>query len=410
MTIRAIILAAGFGSRLMPYTADRPKGMVELVGFSLLERQLMVMANAGLSDVIMVGGYRSEELAAFAFPVVVNDHYEITNMVSSLMCAREYLDGRKDVIIAYSDIVYEKRVLKMLLDTPGDLVVVADRNWRDLWEARMEAPLEDAETFRVNEAGHIVEFGRKAESFSDIQGQYTGLIKISAARQTELLEFYDGLKTGGVYEGQSYAGMYLTGFIQLLIDEGWAVSSAWIENGWLEVDTVDDLQRYHLMLESGAPTNLCDLNEAGGVTSKVESVFPGIGVFIETRVGGVEPQNKPNSFWVAKFIWSVWLGAIPSHANLSRLDRLARKIEIAGKIYRCYEKDMSPDMDEGLLSLQSFEATLALYLAVFVITGDARHLNTVLKGVGVTLGLSENEIDPLLKKWIESAVRLVEEF
>ncbi|MBK1652709.1 sugar phosphate nucleotidyltransferase [Halorhodospira halochloris] len=60
--MRAIILAAGQGTRLRPLTDDRPKCMVELEGKPLLEHQLEVLRGAGIEDIHVVGGYRAEWL------------------------------------------------------------------------------------------------------------------------------------------------------------------------------------------------------------------------------------------------------------------------------------------------------------------------------------------------------------
>jgi len=58
--MRVIILAAGQGTRLRPFTDDRPKCLVELHGRPLLHRQLDVLRAAGLNDIALVGGYRAD--------------------------------------------------------------------------------------------------------------------------------------------------------------------------------------------------------------------------------------------------------------------------------------------------------------------------------------------------------------
>jgi len=87
--MRAIILAAGQGTRLAPHTNDRPKCLVELAGQSMLSRQLAVLGELGIDDIVLVGGYRSDQLAGFGHKVVRNQDFATTNMVHSLFCARE---------------------------------------------------------------------------------------------------------------------------------------------------------------------------------------------------------------------------------------------------------------------------------------------------------------------------------
>src|SRR5688500_14552132 len=103
--IRAIILAAGFGSRLVPLTKDRPKCMVSLLGTTILDRQLTVLKAADVHDVAIVTGHgagavpQDRGLAFYS-----NPDYSRTNMVTSLMCAREWLMAGDDMIISYGDI------------------------------------------------------------------------------------------------------------------------------------------------------------------------------------------------------------------------------------------------------------------------------------------------------------------
>jgi choline kinase len=412
MSVRAIILAAGFGSRLMPYTADRPKGMVELGGIPMLKRQIDVLRKTGVENLLMVGGYHIDQIAKLGFRVVNNQRYETTNMVSSLMCAREYLDGAEDTIIAYSDIVYETKVLNSLLETSGDFVVVADKKWRDLWDARMEAPLDDAESFKVNGEGNICQIGRKAATYADIEGQYIGLMKIPAARQKAFLDFYDSLDPQETYEGKSYDTMYLTALIQRLIDTGWAVAPAWIENGWLEVDAVEDLKRYQSLLKKGALAPLCDLEKAGGNASKIEATFPGLDDFIRARIANSLPDPAAPGVNLGKLFSDIWEGATPSCDELGALDKIARKIEIAGTVYACYDQDnFKPVTANGLLPVSGIEAMLGIYLMVFTLTGDARHLNTVLKAIGGVLRLpADGALDPRLNEWADAALDLVPGF
>ena len=109
--MRAVILAAGCGTRLRPLTDNRPKCMVELAGSSLLERQLMVLRAAGIDQITVVTGFRSDKIDADGCHLVHNPDYSVTNMVATLFCAREAFSAEHDLLISYGDIVYEPRVL-----------------------------------------------------------------------------------------------------------------------------------------------------------------------------------------------------------------------------------------------------------------------------------------------------------
>jgi len=238
-TPKAIILAAGEGTRLRPYTLDRPKCMVEVDGRSLLDRHLAVLRAEGVNELVLVGGYRSEMLRRPNVGMHINPRYAETNMVWSLFAAESEMTG--PTIIAYGDIVYSRRILRSVLDSSADIAVAIDLDWEAYWRARNEDPLADAETLKLSADGAILEIGQKPKSLTEIEGQYMGLMKFSAAGIETLKEEFHAARTGGGIRGKSAEKAYMTDVLQSLIDDGQRLQSVPIHGGWVEVDTVDDL-------------------------------------------------------------------------------------------------------------------------------------------------------------------------
>ena len=112
-------------------------------------------------------------------------------------------------------------------------------------------PLSDAETLKLNQAGYIIELGKKPDSYADIEAQYTGLIKVRADRINVLIEFYQQLDRHAYYDGKDFENMYLTSFLQALINANWQIKAIPVANGWLEVDSVEDLQKYEALADEG---------------------------------------------------------------------------------------------------------------------------------------------------------------
>ena len=112
-------------------------------------------------------------------------------------------------------------------------------------------PLIDAETLKYGDDGRLVEIGKKPISLDEIEGQYTGLIKISNRKIGDLLAFYDNLNQQAIYDGKTFDQMYMTSFLQLLIDANWQIVASRVNHGWLEIDTVDDLRLYEKMYADG---------------------------------------------------------------------------------------------------------------------------------------------------------------
>jgi len=243
---RAMILAAGQGTRLRPLTRNRPKALVPLLGRPLIERQIEILRAEGVDEIVVIGGYRGEMLQGLGVKVVINPDYADTNMVASMMVAADFVDrSDSDLLISYGDIVYTRHNLRTVLENRGDISLMVDRAWRKLWSVRFADPLSDAETFKVNSDGLIAELGEKPQHYHQIEGQFTGLIRVDATRTGAFRSEWNALPAEG------RANMYMTRFLQNLIEAGWKVLPAWVESGWLEVDSVDDLSAYERLAVEG---------------------------------------------------------------------------------------------------------------------------------------------------------------
>jgi len=239
---KVILLVAGEGKRLRPYTLDRPKCMVEIDGISLIDRQLAVLKAEGLDDIVMVGGYKSEMLKRDNVRLKLNSRYYETNMVWTLFSAEEELDNLdRDVIVSYGDIVYSREILQALLKSTTDIAVIIDKEWESYWRARNENPLDDAETLKIRRDGTISEIGQKPKSLSEIEGQYMGLMKFSVKGIKQIKEIFHTAVESGELLGKSVESAYMTDLLQAVIDLKFPVHSVLIDKYWIEVDTVSDL-------------------------------------------------------------------------------------------------------------------------------------------------------------------------
>ena len=180
-------------------------------------------------------------------------------MVATLFSARAEFGSGDDLIISYGDIVYQRENLEALLSCDSSVAVMIDRDWRRCWDLRFENPLSDAESLLVDDSGKLLELGKKPDSYEQIQGQYTGLIKVDRDHVAKLVDFYDSLDRDALYDAQDFDNMYMTSFLQALIDASWDVRAAFVSGGWLEIDAVSDLKLYELLEESGELAALCRL-------------------------------------------------------------------------------------------------------------------------------------------------------
>ncbi len=221
-----------------------------------------VLRACGVEPIHVAAGYRAEQIEALGVDVTVNPRFASTNMVATLFCARQFFVGETDLVISYGDIIYQPENLQAVLNCGSDIALMIDLDWRRYWESRMDDPLSDAETLLIDREGYVTELGKKPERYDQIQGQYTGLIKIRGDRIRDMTAFFDGLDRSLEVDGKPFDGMYMTSFLQLLIDAGWPVEAVGVSNGWLEVDTVEDLECYHAMVESGNLSSFCTVDPA----------------------------------------------------------------------------------------------------------------------------------------------------
>lgn len=236
--MKAVILAAGRGSRMKGLTDERPKCLVELRGKALLNWQLEALRKAGIGEIAIVTGYMRELLSNRGLTEFHNPRWAGTNMVSSLACAQDWLKI-EPCIVSYSDIFYEASAVESLMASKSSLAVTYDSQWLKLWEKRFGDPLLDAETFRMNPDKTLAEIGNKPKSLQEVEGQYMGLLRFTPDGWCEVLRIRSGLTSAECDR------MHMTGTLQKVIEAGRiAIEAIPYELPWGEVDSAEDLMAY----------------------------------------------------------------------------------------------------------------------------------------------------------------------
>lgn len=256
--MRVIILAAGEGKRLRPYTNDKPKCLVPLYGRTLLSWQLDVLHKNGLHDISIVRGYQPHTLDVSGVKYFDNPEYMETNMVYTLFRAEELFNGQEDLLIIYGDIVYGSDIIEKILHfNETCIAIVSDLSWLKYWKIRMADPLTDAETFRIDKEGNIFELGLKTNEYEHIQGQYIGITLIPASSTLKVLRIWQELLLNKI--SPPAKKMYMTEFLMELINRGEKLRPIWTHNNWLELDTVEDMNIYDQMIQTGDIKDLINL-------------------------------------------------------------------------------------------------------------------------------------------------------
>ncbi len=234
-----LVLAAGAGRRLRPYTDTLPKALVPVDGdTTVLDIALKNFAEVGLTEVAVVVGYRKEAVYArkealeakygVTITLIDNDKAEEWNNAYSLWCAREVL--KRGVILANGDTVHPVSVEKTLLAArgQGQKIILALDTVKSLADEEMKV---------ITAEGKGVQRITKLMDPADATGEYIGVTLIEAEAAEELA---DALKATFERDPDLY---YEDGY-QELVNRGFTVDVAPIgEVSWVEIDNHDDLAK-----------------------------------------------------------------------------------------------------------------------------------------------------------------------
>ena len=242
---KALIIAAGLGSRLKKHTENLPKCMLDFGGKTLLQRQLESYKQNGIKDISLIRGYKKEKINYKGIKYFENTDYQNNNILNSIFYAEKVING--SIIISYSDILFDKSVVERTLNSDHDISVVVDIDWRGYYVGRKDHPISEAENVIFNSNNEVEKIGKINTGNQEVHGEFIGMIKLSN-RGTEIFkEHFHRLKK--VYwnkpfqRAKIFQKAYLTDFIQELVDIGIKVHCVIIESGWKEIDTVEDYKK-----------------------------------------------------------------------------------------------------------------------------------------------------------------------
>lgn len=243
----AIILAAGRGSRLGHLTDTQPKCLTKLAGKALLEWQIEALRGAGIEHIVIVGGYFRDMLSSYCDELLINENWAKTNMVATLACAEKYL-RHQPCIVSYADIVYPAKWISRLCQMEGDIAMLYDEKWQDLWQVRFEDPLSDAETF-TSQNGKLVEIGNRAKTLGEIEGQFMGLFRFTPSGWDIVQHHLATLPK------DKRAPLDVTSLLSGLLDKGQEIYVSPVQGAWCEVDNQTDLNCYEACIEQAKNTS-----------------------------------------------------------------------------------------------------------------------------------------------------------
>ena len=255
--MKVIIIGAGMGSRLKIMTKYLPKPLLEIHdGKSIIEREIDVLREVGLEDIVIIRGYQKDKFTIPNVKYYDNDEYTENNILESLFYAEEAMgDG---FICTYADSIFSKDIFQRVLDTPYDICIGVEPNWKTRYENRNEHPTDEAELVKIK-SGKIV-FISKFCNPEVFDGEFIGVAKFTKKGAEILRRNYHRVKENKscrFAEGQRFQDAvsirkaYLTDMFQELIDRGYPIHAVMVNHGWVEIDTQQDYEYAQQLIKDG---------------------------------------------------------------------------------------------------------------------------------------------------------------
>ncbi|QNM14774.1 aminotransferase class I/II-fold pyridoxal phosphate-dependent enzyme [Fusobacterium hominis] len=235
--MKAIILAAGMGSRLKELTQDNTKCMVKVNGVSLIDRALKQLEKLNIDETILVVGYKKECLKEYIqtlnikmkISFIDNDIYNKTNNIYSLYLTKEQMLNN-DIILLESDLIFDEKILQNLIDSKDPNIAVVDKY--ELWM--------DGTCVKINETNDIIEIiSSKKFNFNKTDDLYktVNIYKFSKEFNKKYISFLEAyMESKGKNE---YYESVLETLVNVLPNclKGLVLSS----EKWYEIDDKQDL-------------------------------------------------------------------------------------------------------------------------------------------------------------------------
>lgn len=237
---RAVVLAASRGSALRELTHDRPKVMLPIGGRPLLRRLVDEFKRHGVNTTTVVAGYKADTIDPGGIQLRINPRHDTTGELVSLACAEDDLQG--DLLITYGDLLFRSYILRDLLDSDGELIIVVDSQLSGSYISGSPdyaycSRGDDRSLFR--EDVYLKHMSAQADPrYSDPSGRWIGMLRASGEGVKWLHEGLSVLRARPDFEQLDVPDL-----LNFLVDNGRPVRVNYINGHWLDVNTLDDIDR-----------------------------------------------------------------------------------------------------------------------------------------------------------------------
>ena len=129
--MKAIIIAAGSGTRLGGNEYQIPKSLLEVNGQTILSRQISILKKIGIEEVVVITGQCAEKFASIDVNYVNDVMHDEHDILGSILVAKDYMQG--DIVITYSDILFDENILRQIIQQKCDIGIAVDMDWKQAY-------------------------------------------------------------------------------------------------------------------------------------------------------------------------------------------------------------------------------------------------------------------------------------
>ena len=241
--MKAIILSAGYGSRLGNLTKELPKCLVDINGKSIIKRQIETFRNNGIKDIIVIVGPNKDKFQLNNIEYVVDKNFHEHEQLGSLMVANKHFQN--DIVISFGDVIVDDNIMKQVIESTYDIGVAIDLKWEKNYENRTQHPKSEADLALIR-SNKLTKIKKNLDSVGNHQlGEFLGIIKLSNIGSKKFLDVFERLNSsheGKFHDASSFQKAYLTDMIDELIQTNEDVNPIFIDGVWFEIDTPQDLE------------------------------------------------------------------------------------------------------------------------------------------------------------------------
>lgn len=225
--MKALIMAAGKGTRISRYIEGKPKCTVDIGNIRLIEYTIQELLGRKVDKIGVVLGYQptvlEDILSGYPVEIFYNYFYEVTNSIASAWFAKDFIDD--DMVMMNADVFAEESILDRLFGMERETVLLSDSSRKETADYKF-----------YYEDNQLIKYGKELEG-EDISGEYVGIARVSKSFLPEFKKRLDNLIKEGKYN------MWWEDVLYSFVGERPIYVEDVAGRFWAEVDFIEDYER-----------------------------------------------------------------------------------------------------------------------------------------------------------------------